>query len=471
MKKNRSFVASSTLYAASDIIFIATSGFLLLPLYTRNLNQDEFGQYILIKTAIDFMAIVLQFGLISAASRLYFDYQKEGKEREYMGNIIALFSTILAAALVISLLAGDIIWTAFLPKIPKYPYMEWCLLIAALSFFSALGTTWLRLDLQASTFSIIQLISTITLACLAFLNLTIFNLGINGILLATAISLIIGSIPLAAKFQRYWPIKINAKVTKETLIYATPAAFGVLSYFILNRINIITLQRYVSIGEIGIFGLAQQISTLLLVISTAFGKAMQPIIWSAETREASKLVSRFSKLLISIMLTCCSVVLLTSDLILNIVTPPTYQDNSNITIILILATFFYTITLASNTVFVYQKRPGISALLMLASGAISTITGLLIIPSLGALGAAISMLSSFAILMIASYTISYRIGGPKYHKTFIFAIIISTIATSLTHYIQQINSITTSSIIKLLTMSVIITISFIIYKNSSDKEA
>ncbi|HSX55873.1 MAG TPA: hypothetical protein VLG14_11285, partial [Sphingomonas sp.] len=98
----RQLLTASALYGVADMLVLGVSGFLLLPLYTHALSQSEFGTYVIVKANIELIGYLIQFGLLSAAGRLYFDHRGGGDPRRYMNSILKFFVLVAAGAAAIA---------------------------------------------------------------------------------------------------------------------------------------------------------------------------------------------------------------------------------------------------------------------------------------------------------------------------------------------------------------------------------
>ncbi len=410
----RGILASSALYGLADMLVLAVGGFLLLPLYTRALTQADFGRFVIVKANLDLLTTVAHFGLASAASRLYFDHRREGRAAQYMGGVLTLFGVLLAALLAVLALLGQPLWQWLTPEVPAWPYLGWCVLLAAVAFLSSLGTTWLRLDGQPLAFAGVQLLAAGVLVVVAFLGLQWLHLGLTGVLLALLSSSVVGALALPAKFGRQWPLGLDPQQARETLHYALPALSGLLAYFVLNRINTLILQRHVGMEQIAVFGLAQQLGMLVTVAATALGKAPQPPVWGADARHAPMLIQRMVYTLLGVMLGVVTLILLFAAELLALVAPQAYQAAQPVMLMLVLATFGYALSLGSNTVLVYFRRPRLSAAITIAGASLCTLLGLWLIPRHGTEGAAMAMLGAFTAVTLLSYALARRLGGPAY---------------------------------------------------------
>lgn len=410
----RQLLSSSVLYGAADILVLAVGGFLLLPLYTRTLTQGEFGSYVIVKANVEILSCLLHFGLVSAVSRAYFDYRKVGQHIEYLSSVVLLFGCILLAAMGLLALWGDTLWALLSPSVPASPYLWYSVAIAAAAFCASLSTTWLRLEGRVAAFASLQLTAAAVLAMVAFVNLTALELGLPGLLIALFASSLLSAAALPWLFGRQFRPTLRWQHARESMHYAIPIVAGLIAYFVLNRISTLILQRHVSVEQIAVFGLAQQLAMLVGIAATAFGKAMQPAVFAADPTQAPELMRRSALTLIALMFSVSCLVLLFASDIVAVVAPPSYGHSHEILLILIVASFVYSLSLISDTALLYHRRPRTSAAVSITGAALSATLALWLIPRFGLHGAAFAIAGAFFALTLLGHTLARRLTGQSY---------------------------------------------------------
>ncbi len=407
----RHIVSAGALYGLADVVVLAVGGFLLLPLYTRTLSQAEFGAFIIIKANIDILSCVLHLGLVSAAARVYFDHRQAGQQAQYMVSVLLFFGLVLLGATALLALWGPAAWALLSPGVPALPYLWFVLALAAAAFMASLASTWLRLDARVRAFTALQLASAALLAGLATANLAWFKLGLPGLLLALLGSAMLGVALLPWLFGTGTKVRLDWAHVRESLRYGLPIMVGLLAYVVLNRICTLILQRHVSLEELAIFGLAQQLALLVSLAGAAYGKAMQPAVFRAEAAQFAALLRQAAQTFFLLMTSVTCMVLLFASDIVAVVAPRSYQGGHDVLLLLIVASFLYSASLIADTALLYSRRPRASAAASLAGAALAVVLGLALIPQFGLLGGAAAMAGAFLGLTLLSHTLARRATG------------------------------------------------------------
>ena len=408
-------LSSTVLYGAADALVLLVGGFLLLPLYTRTLSQAEFGQYVVIRTGIELLTYLLHFGLLSAVARLYFDHRTAGTRHEYLSSIVMIFLVLLAGWAALLAGAGDWAWQAVVPGAPAQPYLWFSVAIAVTGFFGTLASTWLRLDDRAGAYVGLQIASAVALTVTAFVNLSVLSLGLPGLLVALLVGPAVCAAILPWLFHGGFRPRLRVAHARSTLHYALPAVASLVSYFVLNRISIVILQRHAALDQVAVFGLAQQLALLIGLTGVAFGKALQPAVFGAEPAAAAALQQHFGRML--------GTSAHRRDTAAHAVRGGTahrgrsgagHGTAHDLLLVLAVATFAYSLNLLADTALLHQRRPRVSAALTLLGAALSTLLGLLLIPRYTVYGAACAMGVAFVTMMLAGQVAAARLTGQAF---------------------------------------------------------
>lgn len=410
----RQLVTASALYGIADVLVLGVGGFLLLPLYTRALSQADFGAYVAIRANTEILGYVIALGLLSAVTRLYFDHKAAGRGQAYIASILLLFFGVLAAAVIAVLLFGGPAWRLLSPQIPAQPYVWYSLGIAATTFTAGLGSLWLRLDNRVGAFVALQVAAALTLAVSAWVALAVLDLGLAGLLIAFVVGYLPSTAVLFYRLATAGRPALPSGALRASLTYGAPFAVSYAAYFILNRFSVLMLQHHVPIDEIAIFGLAQQLAVLVAVVSQSFGKAMQPAVFGADPGHAPEILRRSSNLFIVLVFGAAAFVVMFAQEIVSIVAPRSYGAGFHILLILVVASFIYSLGLVSNTALEFHRRPKTSAAISIIGAVMAVLFGVLMIPAYGSVGGAIATLLAYFIMTLVSHLAAFRLTRQSY---------------------------------------------------------
>jgi O-antigen/teichoic acid export membrane protein len=407
----RKLLSNAVLYGLADAIVLVVGGFLLLPLYTRTLSQSEYGIYVIVRANVEILTYLLYLGLPSAVARVYFVYKKTGQQLEYLSSVVMFFLLCLVGFVLVLIMKGAQLWSLVSPTTPVTPYLIYCVAIAAVGFFAAIATMWLRMEGRAIAFAGVQVASAVVLAASATLFLVRLKDGLPGLLSALLISAACSAMVLPVLFGRRFRVAINWEHIAVSMRYASPVLVGYIAFFVLNRISTLILQRHVPVDQIAIFGLAQQLATIVTIAATAFAMAMQPAVFGAESENVVSLLRRSAKILLLLIFSLTSVLLLFGAEIFSLVAPVSYSGGYEIMLILLVANFANSFNQISNTALLYHHRPKTSAAVSIFGAMLAAGLGMWLIPRFQLHGAAFASMGAICSMTLLSHWLARRASG------------------------------------------------------------
>lgn len=410
----RKLLSNAVLYGLADAIVLVVGGFLLLPLYTRTLSQAEYGVYVIVRANTEIFTYLLYLGLPSAVARVYFVYKKTSQQFAYLSSVVMFFLLCLAGSGLVLMVAGPALWGALSPTTPVNPYLTFSVAISAAGFFGAIATMWLRMEGRAAAFAGVQVCAALVLAAVATVNLVVFKSGLPGLMLALLISASCSAMVLPVLFRHRFHPAIRWEHITISMRYALPTLVGYIAYFVLNRINTVILQRHVDVDQIAIFGLSQQLATMVTIAATAFAMAMQPAVFGADADKMVSLLARSAKILLALILALTTTLLIFGTEIFTLVAPKTYHGGYEIMLILLIANFVNSFNQISNTALLYHHRPKTSAAISIVGAILAAGLGAWLIPLFQLYGAALGSLGAIGLMTLLSHWMARRSTGFSY---------------------------------------------------------
>lgn len=407
----RRLLSSSALYGLADVAVVAVGGFLLLPLYTRALSQAEFGHYVAVRANIDILTYALHLGIPTAVARLYFDRRKAGEQHAYISSVLWMFLATLALLSGISLLWGDPLWRLLSPAVPVLPALPYSLGIAAASFLGALSVIWLRSEGKVLAVVGLQLGASVVMASMAAAALLAWHLRLEGVLLALLVSALVPATALPALLGRHFRWRPRRADLVQTLKFALPVLVGYLAYFVLSRFSTVLLQRHVSSEELGVFGLAQQLSMIVAMSCTSFGSALQPMIFNSDAGHVNESLAKAGKLLLLMMTAVFAALLLFAHELVALVAPHGYGHGLGALTVLAVGNFTLAATLISETALLYHHKIKTSVTISVLSALAAAGLGLWLVPSFHVAGGALAVAGGFGVRMLMSQWAAWRLTG------------------------------------------------------------
>jgi O-antigen/teichoic acid export membrane protein len=270
----------------------------LLPLYTRQLGTEGFGQLALVVSFTAFLGAVLGLQLANSMARLYFDYSEEVRR--------AYISTTVFAGLVVSLLillplhaAGPVLAERIFPSvdIPYYPLLAQGFLLIFLQNQVNFGNAVLRVQQRGMMIFTATISHTLLTAGLGLWLVVYRGAGPSGLLWAmiygTALHVLIFAFAIRTQlvFTFRWGMFKRAAAYSLPII---PHSFGGMLFMYSDKY---VAALFVPVAAVGLYELADKISMVFKMAVMSFHHAISPVFMSESTRDREATVAMFAPLI------------------------------------------------------------------------------------------------------------------------------------------------------------------------------
>jgi O-antigen/teichoic acid export membrane protein len=407
MKK---LLKASSIYVFSTIL-VSIIPFLLIPVMTRYLTKEEYGQVAMFQILVSAMSAIVGFSVYGAANRKYFD-QDVSKQtlQKFNGACFHILLTSTFVFLIILIFIKE--WIAKHFDIPQ----SWILVALVVSFTSfvvqiRLGQWQIRE--KAKLFGVFQIIQSLLNAILSIVFVVVLLKGAQGridaqmfvMLLFTLISVyLLYRDKLVVLFQ--W----NPILIREALSFGIPLVPHVVGGFLLLSVDRIVINEKLGLAEVGIYMLAVQLSSVLKIIFHSINKAYSPWLFGElkENNEKTKIqIVKLTYLYFLCLLFISGLIFLFGPFFVVLIAGSDYQSAGPIIGYLCLGNIFNGMYLmVANYIFYSKKTFGLS-LVTVSSGVINIILLFLLIEPYGLVGAGIAFaVSNFVMFLLAWITSS-----------------------------------------------------------------
>lgn len=317
--------------------------------------------------------------------------------------------------------------------------------------FLRISTMALRMQSLASLYSFIQVFQAVinflaTLAYAKFVSAD-FKAVVFGLVISQAVTLII-SIILNWKLWKLLLGKaaINQKLLKQMLIYSLPFVPTFLLDWLFQGIDRTFLRHYSGFDQIGLYATASKIAFSLNIIQTGFTAFWFPFsldLYNRAPEEKSIYSAVFNSL------TCAFGVLilliLTFKDLLTLVLPVSYHNVLYIFPFLLFVPMLYTLSEITVVGINFKQKTHQHLYIIILSLITNGSLAFLLVPGMGALGAAISMFGGYVIFFSGrtyfgckNYQLKIEFGKLILSLTVLLVAVFLAIYSSYLHYFVSI---------------------------------
>lgn len=239
--------------------------YFLLPVYTTVLSTEEYGTVDLLITYVTLIAPIITLQMEAAVFRFLIDVRKDG---EGVSRIMTNSLTCIGGTIGI-FLVGYSVLTWFVD-------FEYALPFAACIIANALVSIFLQIARGLGdnvTYAIGSAISGIFTIVFNILFIVVFPFGVVGMLSATALAQLLGTVYVIAKtktFKYFYLDKLDFSVIKEMSHYSLPLIPNSLSWWVISVSDRTLVTMFLGVQANGILAVATKFATIVVNVFAIF---------------------------------------------------------------------------------------------------------------------------------------------------------------------------------------------------------
>lgn len=251
------------------------SSLILLPIYTFYLGPTEYGIVETMAVAISILIVLFSLGFNNSVYRLYYDYGSE-VDRSTLFGTINMSTFFWAIIFSIGLILFNSPISQVFNSIPFFPYFFISILISLISNIGDLPKAHLMLRQKALNYSIVGFCQFLITAIITLWFVVIKKEGAIGMLKGQ----LFGGILMLPYFISYsirnFTFKFNRSIFSNVIVFSLPTIPTLISAWILNMSDRVFIEKYLSIGDVGIYSLGYKIAGVIGFVFTAVDMTYMP---------------------------------------------------------------------------------------------------------------------------------------------------------------------------------------------------
>ena len=409
----RTLARASALYTLGNIA-PKIGAFILLPIYVRFLTQAEYGSIALLTSLSGLLGLLLRFGMDSALMRLHFDVR--GRERAGLYSTLTLFTLVVSggAIAVVAAVTAPFFPTLF-AGIPFFPLGALTILIAFTSTIQFVPSVLFRATGQPGWFITYNLGSFVLASAASVLLIVVFGLGASGVLLGQLVGAFVVFVVAVALIQRMGGWTFSRSSLAAALRFGLPLVPHSLSAWALRLSDrwliglLIGLPVLAAQASIGVYSFGYQIGYVISIIVVSFNSAWSPYFFRVgDSAYGPRLNQQITTLVVAGLLTLAVGLAALAPEVVAVMAGSRYAGAVDVIRVVAFASVLQGLYTMLVTVVFLSKRTGRLALLTLSSALLNVALNLVLIPSLGIMGAAWSTLAAYAFFAAATWWYARR---------------------------------------------------------------
>lgn len=392
----------------------AAIGFVTLPMLAWFFSAEDIGRIAMLQVATNFAVILFTFGLDQSYAREY----HESADKPALLKAAALpglliLGLLLAAMLIVA--RGSLAQALFAVDDSALSTIAAVSILA--TFVSRFLSVILRMEEKGLAFSMSQVLPK-----LLFLALVVaYALAVPGrtffmLLAAYTVSIVAVMFAYAWNTRHAWVPALSARMDRQRLRlllgFGFPLIFGGVASWALMAMDRVFLRQLSTMTELGVFSVAASIAAAAGIVSSIFSTVWAPTVyrWAAEGDAQAKIDAVTGHLLAAVVLIFVATGLL--SWVLALVLPSTYDRVQYIVAASLAPPLLYALSECAAVGISLARRSMYSMLASFLAAALNVLGNYLLVPRLGAGGAAISTAVSFLLFLIVRTEFSCRVWKP-----------------------------------------------------------
>lgn len=441
--KLKSLSKDTLIYGANTIVgrFL---NFFLIPFYTHKFLPAEFGIVAILYSYIAILNVFFSIGLESGYMKFASTLETGTKKQNFSNPFILVLLNSLFLSSLIFLFSSDL--TGLFQIGENYSYLiRYSALILLFDTVILIPFAYLRLHNKAKSFAGIKILNIVINVMMNIVLISYFDFGIEAVFISNLVASVITFILLIPVIKANIEIKFNRELVMELFRFSIPYIPAGIAANIIQIIDRPILKYLTDDKTVGIYQANYRLGIFMMLVVSMFEYAWRPFFLNnAKDPDAKKI---FAKVLTVFVLAASFIFLVITVFIENIVKMDlpfgynligkAYWAGLSIVPVILFA-YLLNGMYVNFMAGIYIEKKTKYLPLITGIGAVSNIVmNFILIPEYSYMGAAVSTLISYLLMMLGIYVVSnkfYRINYEYRKIGLIFASL--AVTTALYYYVN-----------------------------------
>ena len=409
--KSNTFLAGSAVYLFSNILNAAIP-FALLPVMTRYLTPEEYGEVAMFQTLLGALMAFIGLSLHGAAGRKFYDGNLGEKDlREFIGSCLQ----ILAITTAITIAVLFILQNQFSQWLGLD--QRWILLAAAVTTGNVISQIRLgqwQVRKKAKSYGALQVSKSLLNVVLSLALVVLFLQGSDGRIVAQGVAVVIFAL------LALWLLKRDNLLTfivwrpdyiKEALKFGVPLIPHVGGMFLLTTVDRFVINSELGLAQAGIYMVAVQFGMALSLVFDAINKAYVPWLFERLKRDSDsekRQIVRYTYAWYVLILAGAGLSFIVGPWLIVFVAGDQYSQAGDVIGWLVLGQVFNGMYLMVTNYIFYSKRTGLLSAASLFSGLVNLGLLAVLVKQLGVVGAAYAFAISMGLRLLLTWFVAQK---------------------------------------------------------------
>ncbi len=392
------------IYGSTNVIksFIP---FLLLPILTTYLSQTEFGILSLIEVAILFLFPIISLNIKGAINVEYFNLNLKELKYFITNSLFLTFIVFISISVIFFLFSSDIEEISGIPRniiifLPIFSFLR-------VNSQVVLGI--FQISQNPKKYAFFTIIQSLLDFLLTYALVVIYNQNywgrLGGIYLSFFVTSIIALIYLYKFDYLTFPV---FKYTKNILKFGIPLIPHAVGGTIIALSDRFFISYYYSYNEVGIYSVAYQVSSIMLLIGMSLNQGWVPIFYKLlKTKTEIKIIIKYIIYLSIFLITTFFLILIFRNFIFNLFVNEKFYISKDYFLLLLFGFLFQSIYFLITNFIFYLKKTTYLAIITCSCALINIFLNYILIQAYGVKGVAMATFITWGLFLIIIFISTY----------------------------------------------------------------
>ena len=403
----KAFLKDSAIYAVPAIISRGLSLF-LVPLYTRVLSPADYGSLDLFTIFASIINLTITLEVSQGVARFYAAEQNLDRKVLYASSAFWFTLTCYTGFAVLMFLFTDSLAQLIMGQPDLEAAFQLGIFYIWVSGLFYLIQNQFRWELRSKDYAIISLLMSFLTAGVSVWLAYGLRWGLEGLLIGMLVGCLVGTGVGLGRLRNRFRFRFDGALLREMLAFSTPLVFSGIAIWISLYIDRIMIKHYLSIDEVGLYGIGYRLASIAALVMTGFQGALTPLVYKyhCEADTPRQLARIFRLFLVFALLAFLGLSLFALDILRLLTTEPFYEG-AVVVVYLVPA-----ILLANMYIFApgigIAKKTGYLIWINVGGGLLNVGLNALLIPLLGIVGAGLATMLGHLAVFAAYMVLSQR---------------------------------------------------------------
>ena len=403
----RAFFSDSLIYTVPALLSRGLSIF-LVPLYTRVLSPVDYGAFDMLMVFGSLANLTVALEVSQGVARFYAAEEDPRKKVQYASTAFWFTLFCYTLFLVVTILLAPLLSTFIIGRADLDTVFRLGMAYVWSNGIFYLVQNQFRWELRSKQYAISSIMVTLMTASLAVTLAYWLEWGLSGLLLGmlggALVGCFYGIFCLRSSFRRVF----SKERLKEMLLFSAPLVPSGIAVFISNYIDRLMINYFLSLGDLGLYGIGFRLSSVVALVMVGFQGALTPLIYTNyKSPDTPREIAVIFRVFLFFALMLFFGLAGFADDILRLLTTPDYYSAAGVVIFLVPAILMSNMYIFAPGIGI-AKKTHLTLWINVGGALMNTCINYFLIPVFGIEGAGAATLLGCVFVFVAYMRFSQR---------------------------------------------------------------